>query len=128
MQLLGDEMGPGHQRPPAALPVLALPEHPQVALDGERATQLGGYPFVQRGLDAVPVECGDQYQQGCHQQHQRQYRPGQDAKTSRHALLPVSHRCLRQRGVMSIPYRPEKAPGYSDSSQGNAWAWSQNSR
>ncbi|MNF74974.1 hypothetical protein D3C84_570230 [compost metagenome] len=65
VQLFGDEMGPGHQRPPAALPGLALPDHVQVALDGKRAAQLGGYPLVQRRLDAVPVEGGDQYQQSC---------------------------------------------------------------
>ena len=90
-QILSSEVRPGHQRAPATLAFLPLPDDAKVALDGEFTSQFGGRPLVEHRLDAVPVEGSDQHQQGHQQQRQCQDRPGQDAKTSCHAFLPFIH-------------------------------------
>ncbi|MNN31881.1 hypothetical protein D3C81_1455850 [compost metagenome] len=67
-EVAGAEARPGHPGPPAVLFLPAMPDHLQIAIDGERAAEGGGNLFIDQRADAVPVEYRHEdqrrYQQG----------------------------------------------------------------
>ncbi|MCY1440716.1 hypothetical protein D9M71_570010 [compost metagenome] len=77
-------MRPGHPGTPAALVALALPNHRQIAVDGERTVQLFGHLGIEGRFDPVPIEEHDDQHQHGQQHNEAGHAPGENLTGARH--------------------------------------------
>ena len=87
-QVLRNNVRPRHPCAPATFIGFTLPLHRQVAIDGKRAMEHLGHLGVDRGLETVPVEGGDQHHQHGQQQDKNPACPGKRFTGARHDTAP----------------------------------------
>ena len=85
--ILRVHMGPRDPAAPAALLRLTLPDHAEIAADGERAVQLGRHFLIDRRLQPVPVKGG---QHDKEENDQQQYRSCDDYQRFTGSAHPYS--------------------------------------
>ena len=80
-------MGPRDPAAPAALVRLPLPDHAEIAADGERSVKFGGHFLIDRRLQPVPVKGG---QHDKEENDQQQYRSCDDNQRFTGSAHPYS--------------------------------------